>query len=275
MMHPVGQLASRLEPQLPEDLYVEREGDGVPILLVHPAGATASTWGELVPLLAQTGQVIVYDRRGYGRSGGPPAGSIPTHSGDAAALLEGLCAEPAVVVGTSIGATIAIDVALSRPDLVRAVVAHESPWRVMRHVPTPAAMAALIRMRWLWRRGNEPDAVETFLRFAYSYRDGGTAWDAFPEDWRRAARENAKPALIDIRTAVGGYPPSKALATVRCPVVCSHGSRSNAPMAAIARSLAGAMPHAEALEIHGVGHAAPFDSPEVFARVVASACESV
>jgi pimeloyl-ACP methyl ester carboxylesterase len=28
-------------------LYYEESGDGMPILLVHPAGATASTWARL------------------------------------------------------------------------------------------------------------------------------------------------------------------------------------------------------------------------------------
>lgn len=29
------------------DLYVEQAGDGVPILLIPPAGTTASTWGPV------------------------------------------------------------------------------------------------------------------------------------------------------------------------------------------------------------------------------------
>jgi hypothetical protein len=29
----------------PATLYYEQLGDGVPILLIHPAGATGSTWG--------------------------------------------------------------------------------------------------------------------------------------------------------------------------------------------------------------------------------------
>jgi pimeloyl-ACP methyl ester carboxylesterase len=44
----------------------------VPILLVHPSGATASTWGSAVGELARIGRVITYDRRGYARSGGEP-----------------------------------------------------------------------------------------------------------------------------------------------------------------------------------------------------------
>src|SRR6266545_1711120 len=101
------------------DLYYQEEGQGVPILLIHPSGATASTWGSATEELGRIGRVITYDRRGYARSGGEPARSMSTHTADAAAILESLGTPPAVVVGTSAGAIIAIDLAVRRPDLVR------------------------------------------------------------------------------------------------------------------------------------------------------------
>jgi hypothetical protein len=88
-----------------------------------------------------------------------------------------------------------------------------------RHPPTGAQIAALSRTGWLALRGKHADAAETFLRFAYGYQDGGTAWDAFPEAWRRTARDNAKAALADIRMGIGGYPPAAQLATINRPVV--------------------------------------------------------
>jgi pimeloyl-ACP methyl ester carboxylesterase len=46
------------------DLYYEDDGEGLPILLIHAGGATASTWGRAVDDLAEVGRVITYDRRG-------------------------------------------------------------------------------------------------------------------------------------------------------------------------------------------------------------------
>jgi pimeloyl-ACP methyl ester carboxylesterase len=127
-------------------LYYEEMGEGVPILLIPPSGATASTWGAVIEELARIGRVIAYDRRGYARSGGEPARSTSTHTDDAAALLESLQARPAVVVGTSAGAAIAVDLAVRRPDLVRVVIAHEFPWRFTRHLPTVSQVAALAKI---------------------------------------------------------------------------------------------------------------------------------
>jgi pimeloyl-ACP methyl ester carboxylesterase len=256
------------------DLFYEENGSGRPILLIHPAGATASTWGRLVDDLARIARVITYDRRGYRRSGGEPVRSIASHTTDAAALLQALGTSPAVLVGLSVGATIAIDVARVRPDLVHSVVAHESPWHVKRHMPTIPQVAALTRMAWLASRGQHADAAATFLRFAYTYRDGGTAWDRFPAEWRSTAAENAEAALADIRIAIGAYPSAEALARVNKPVVCTCGERSAETMVRVTRSLARSIPTAAFRRIAGAGHAAPFDAPENFVKVVADAIVS-
>src|SRR5262249_42061377 len=136
------------------------------ILLVHPAGATASTWGSAVEGLARIGNVITYDRRGYARSGGEPVRSMATHTADAAAMLESLQAAPAVIVGTSAGAAIAVDLAVRRSDLVRVVVAHEFPWRFTRHLPDASQVSALVEIGALTLRGRHEHAVNVLLRSA-------------------------------------------------------------------------------------------------------------
>jgi 3-oxoadipate enol-lactonase len=251
------------------DLYYEEAGEGIPILLIHPAGSTASTWGSATDELARVGRVIAYDRRGYARSGGEPVRFMSTHTADAAGLLEYLRTPPAVLVGTSAGAAIAVDLAVRRPDLVRGVAAHEFPWRYARHLPSVSQAVALAQIGLLALRRRDRDAAETLLRSAYAYRDGGSAWDTFPEEWRRAGRDNAAAALADFRNSIGVYPSRSDLATVRVPVVCSFGARSPDRMFRLVRSLASAIPTARTHRIDGAGHAAPFDAPTSFVQVIA------
>jgi 3-oxoadipate enol-lactonase len=253
------------------DLYYEEAGRGVPILLIHPAGATASTWGSATEELARIGQVIIYDRRGYARSGGEPVRLIAIHTADAAAMLESLRTPPAVVVGTSAGAAIAVDLAVRRPDLVRVVIAHEFPWRFTRHLPTGSQIAALAKIGSLVLRGRVGDAAEALLRSAYAYRDGGTAWDAFPEAWRRAARDNARATLVDFRNSISNYRAATDLATVEVPVVCTYGARSPNGMFRFTRSLAAAIPTARTQQIEGAGHAVAFDATSNFVQLIADA----
>ena len=123
-------------------------------------------------------------------------------------------------------------------------------------------------------RGRHSDAAETLLRSAYTYCDGGSAWDAFPEEWRRAGRENARAALADFRNSIGTYPSATDLATVEVPVVCTYGARSPKSMFHLVRKLAAAIPTARTRQISGAGHAAPFDATANFVQVVADAVTS-
>ena len=66
--------------------------------------------------------------------------------------------------------------------------------------PTGSQVLALAKIGSLALRGRQGDAAEALLRSAYSYRDGGSAWDTVPEAWRQAARDNAKATLVDFRT---------------------------------------------------------------------------
>ena len=256
------------------ELYYEQRGEGVPILLIPPAGTTASTWGPVTEELARVARVITYDRRGYARSAGPPVRTVSRHTADAATILEHLATMPAIAVGTSAGATIAVDLAVRRPDLLRAVVAHEAAWRANRHVPTRSQLASVARLAWLSVLKRHEEAAEILLRAAYSYREGGTAWDAFPEEWRRIARENARAALWDFRNSIGNYPSPAQLATLRLPVVCSYGARSPRNIIQLTDALAAAIPTARTQEIPGAGHAAPFDATSDFAQLVKDAMTS-
>jgi pimeloyl-ACP methyl ester carboxylesterase len=161
-----------------------------------------------------------------------------------------------------------------RPDLVRVVIAHEFPWRFTRHVPSASQVAGLAKIGAHVLRGRQRDAVEALLRSAYGYRDGGSAWDAFPEEWRQIARENARPALADFRNSIGSYPSATDLASVEVPVLCTYGARSPDSMLRLVRLLASAIPTATAQRIDGAGHAAPFDSPTNFVKVIEEAVAS-
>ncbi|HEX4983147.1 MAG TPA: alpha/beta hydrolase, partial [Ilumatobacteraceae bacterium] len=196
---------------------------------------------------------------------------IATHTADAAAILEHLRTPPAIVVGTSAGAAIAVDLAVRRPDLLQAVLAHEFPWRFTRHLPTVSQVAALATIGSLVLRRRHGDAAEALLRAAYTYRDGATAWDDFPEAWRWIARQNAKAALADFRNSIGTYPTRAELATIKVPVMCTYGARSPNTMARLVRSLATAIPTATTRQIEGAGHAAPFDATSNFVQLIADA----
>lgn len=101
-------------------LYVEVEGEGSPLLLIHAGVANLRMWDEQVPRLAERWRVIRYDTRGFGRTESERVEF--SNRADAAAVLDHVGAATAVVVGASRGGIIALDFTLESPERVDALV---------------------------------------------------------------------------------------------------------------------------------------------------------
>ncbi|MFF3541502.1 alpha/beta fold hydrolase [Streptomyces platensis] len=95
-------------------------GAGRPVVLLHGGFLDSGMWDDQLPALAQHHRVIAPDARGHGASAN--ATCAFRHTDDLAALLRHLDVGPAVLVGLSMGAAIAVDTALEHPGLVRALV---------------------------------------------------------------------------------------------------------------------------------------------------------
>lgn len=103
--------------------YYEEDGAGEPLVLLHPGLADSRAFEEYVPELAEHFHVFRPDRRGHGRTAdveGPITYELMKQ--DTIAFLEQVVGGPALLLGHSVGAPLALLVALERPDLVRGLV---------------------------------------------------------------------------------------------------------------------------------------------------------
>jgi pimeloyl-ACP methyl ester carboxylesterase len=124
-------------------------GAGPPVLFVHGLGGRWQNWLENIPRIAARRRVVAFDLPGFGRSQLPTA---PISISLYAAVLERLCEllelESVVVVGNSMGGTIAAEAALRFPERVRRLVL-VSPAAVsitdFNPAPAAALMAAVAR----------------------------------------------------------------------------------------------------------------------------------
>lgn len=110
--------------------FVQRAGDGPPVLCVHTAGQSGAQWRETLHELPNHGyQPVVVDLPGHGRSDAAPNG--PVRDLDAyrdwcLRLADVLGLEGWYVVGCSIGGKIALDLAATAPAGLWGVVAMEA-----------------------------------------------------------------------------------------------------------------------------------------------------
>src|SRR5216683_5074421 len=102
-------------------LAYERTGSGERVLLIMGQAAGGNVWSLYqVPALKSAGyEVITFDNRGVPPSDVPQGNySLADLVADTAGLIEALDAAPCRLVGTSLGALVATELAVSRPDLV-------------------------------------------------------------------------------------------------------------------------------------------------------------
>src|ERR1700754_4077135 len=106
-------------------LHLVEQGTGPLVVLVHGFPESWYSWRRQLPALAAAGyRAVALDVRGYGRSSKPAATDayrMLELVEDNVAVVRALGERTAVIVGHDLGATIAADSALVRPDVFRAV----------------------------------------------------------------------------------------------------------------------------------------------------------
>jgi pimeloyl-ACP methyl ester carboxylesterase len=114
-------------------LHVAEQGEGPLVILCHGFPECWYSWRHQLPALAKAGfRAVAPDLRGYGLSDRPEGVdkyTILDDIGDIVGLVDALGARQAVIAGHDIGAAIAWQTALLRPDRFRAVIALSPPFR--------------------------------------------------------------------------------------------------------------------------------------------------
>lgn len=110
--------------------FVQRAGEGPPVLCVHTAGQSGLQWRDVLRDLPAHGyEPVVVDLPGHGRSDGAangPVRDLAAYRDWCLALVAALDLDRFFVVGCSIGGKIALDIAATAPPGLRGVVAMEA-----------------------------------------------------------------------------------------------------------------------------------------------------
>ena len=171
-------------------------------------------------------RAIVYDRRGWGASSAPDGyrrTTVEEQSEDAAVLLESLDAGPAVVCGAGLGAVIALDLLLRRPELLSGAVLIEPPvLGLCRRRPRPSrttgvALEEAVRERRR-RRRRRPLPLRRLCRRSAPRRTG------CPTALTADARERPASLFAELGAAAGWSMPLLRLAGAERPVADRHGA---------------------------------------------------
>lgn len=248
-------------------VYDAGAGAATPLLLIHGLGDEADTWRHTLPALARERRVVAFDLPGFGRSAKPlraytGAGLART----AADLLATLGIARAVLVGHSMGATIAQRLALARPDLAERLVLIDGalPTRRMRP-PAPLwffLTPGLGELAYTSLRRSQDEAYAT-LRPYYHDLDGLPADDraflrarVWARVWsngqRRAFLSALRWLMLDQATRADAF--RARLAELRTPTLLIWGAQDLIVPRAAGEAMAQLLPDARLALIEECGH---------------------
>jgi pimeloyl-ACP methyl ester carboxylesterase len=255
-------------------VHIVRAGAGPRLLLVHGSAADHTTWSAQLasPTLRARCELVAYDRA--------DAGSVAAHAADAAAFA------PEIVVGSSFGAVVALELArdqaaatLSRPLdrspqaparlAPRGVVLIEPPMRAS-DAADPAHDTFLAAFdAELAARGGAA-AGELFLRTTI----GDVAFERMPKPTRERAIARWAQIRADSAALVAYAPRYAELSRVTAPILLVGGDRSAPYFRPTLAALAAALPRARLANISG-GHMLHAENPRAFNELVASFVDEV
>ena len=153
--------------------YYEEHGEGEPVALLHGALEGGALWEFAAPALATQYRVLVPDRRGHGRT--PDVLGAYTYAAmaeETIAFLEKVARGPAHIIGYSDGGVVALQVALSRPDLVRSIIVLSA--HLSREGIVPQFLARLDDPH-----PNSPQLAELRAAYGRTSPDGVEHWPVF------------------------------------------------------------------------------------------------
>lgn len=230
------------------------------VVFVHGAAQDHSCWALQSRWFAHHGYaVLAPDLPGHGRSEGPPLQSVAGIADWLAALLDACDIGRAIVVGHSMGALAALELAGRHPEHVARLAL------IGCSVPMPVSAGLLEAAA-----KDEPQAVAMINDWSYSPQ-GQLGASPIPGTWlpgaNRRLMERQPPGALHCDLAacnvyVDGEKAAAAVAARACPTLIVAGSRDRMTPARNTQALARMLPHAITVTLPGAGHAMMAEQPD-------------
>lgn len=255
------------------DIYYELHGAGEPLVLVHGSWTDTTQWNLVLPGLAETFRVLVYDRRGHTQSERlETQGSIDEDGEDLAGLLETLALAPAHMVTNSSGGNLALRLACRRPELFRSLTCHEPPlWGLLADDPDSQAILAQggESLESVGSRIAAGDHEGAARQFVDEVAFGRGAWDnQLSPQVKEMFVRNAPTYLDELCDPHQLTIDPDALQALKMPVRLTQGSESPPVFSRVIDRLESLIPHVTRETIQGAGHVPQSTTPHAYVEAM-------
>ncbi|WP_192250321.1 alpha/beta fold hydrolase [Mesorhizobium caraganae] len=236
-----------------------RAGSGAPVLLIHGVGMSAAIWQAQIALMQDRFDLVAIDMLGHGNSPLPPENAALSDFADQALrLLDHLGFASVSIVGHSMGALVALEIALREPSRVSSVVCLNGVFR------RPEALAQAVRERAEALGSNgDPSAIAATLARWFGDPIPATLADA--AETARLALASVDPEGYARTYRLFAHADTRhvdRLAELAAPALFITGSEDRNSTPAMSAAMARLAPRGQCLVLSGERHMMTIASPE-------------
>ena len=134
--------------------------------------------------------------------------------------------------------------------------------------PTPAFLAAFLRVQLVRRFSGDEATARAFLTFAMAQRGGPNTFDRLPSEARKEILANAAARLVELDAGTGEELTDAEVLSIRHPVLILKGASTQAIFKKVTDRLASKLTHAQVRVLPAAGHMMQFDQPDEFEAAV-------
>lgn len=227
-------------------LALIRAGAGPRLLLVHGVGLRAEAWNAQIADLLDRFELLAPDLPGHGQS--PRLAQAQPSLSDYGAAIAPLIDRPTVLIGHSMGAMIALDLAVRHSEHIRGVVALNAIF----HRAEDARLAVRQRAHAL-DEVSVADPAPTLDRW---FGTGSSPERAACENWLKDVDPSGYRDAYRVFASEDG-PGDDALRTLDCPALFMTGGREPNSTPAMSKAMAGLAPDGLAMILDTAAHMTP------------------
>ncbi|MEE3719213.1 alpha/beta fold hydrolase [Tumidithrix elongata RA019] len=270
---------------------LERVSDAPAVVLIHGFGASVGHWHKNMPALAGVSRVFAIDLIGFGASEKPHPSQSPytfeTWGMQVADFVREVVGSPAILIGNSIGAVVAMQTAILAPELVTKTILINCSLRLLQEqkqitLPWSRRVGAKVMQNILGNRAiakfffdlvRRPQTVRKILKQAY-VRDEAVTDELVEMLVKPAQDPNAVAVFMAFVRYSQGPTPEELLEKLPCSAIVLWGEKDPWEPIELGREFTKFACVSDFIPIANAGHCPQDEAPELVNPILIAAIQN-
>lgn len=243
--------------------YADGPASGAPLVFLHPSTLHWQNFQDLIPHLVHTWHVYACDLRGHGKSGWATSGyRLVDFIPDTTTFIHRHVGQPAVLLGSSAGALVALGVAARLPELTRAIILIDPPL-MLRDTSIQSASSIYPWVTWVYEALTSTQTIEEMVARCKEHAPQIDEAEAQRQAQMLRSVDPQSVAVLLHDQSWQGFALDQVLQQVACPTLLLYGEADRGALVrdADVELVKANLAHSVVIQVRDAGHRLEVEQP--------------